>query len=50
MEYRQIVGILLIIVGLVVNAGAIRGWWDWLGVAEGLGFFGGGYRAHDPGR
>ena len=35
MEYRQIVGILLVIVGLVVNAGASRGWWDWLDVAEG---------------
>ena len=35
MEYRQsVVGILLVIVGLVVNAGVFWGWWDWWGVAE----------------
>ena len=41
MEYRQsVVGILLVIVGLVVNAGASRGWWDWLGLQEGWAFLG----------
>ena len=50
MEYRQIVGILLVIVGLVVNAGASSGLVGLVGVARGLGIFGGGYRAHDPGR
>ena len=44
MEYRQIVGIPLIIVGAVMFVGVFQGWWDWLDVAEGLGF-GGGYRA-----
>ena len=32
---RDIMGILLVIVGLVVIAGASRGWWDWLGLQEG---------------
>ena len=35
MEYRQIVAILLFIVGVVVYAGGFQGWWDWLDLEEG---------------
>ena len=31
---RKIVGILLFIAGVVVYAGVIRGWWDWLDLEE----------------